>query len=355
MIGSRNRKAETVEDRGMPSPAPLNEALDDFRRLEELRRLPTGDSHRVREQPVLVSRFYDVVTRFYEYAWGSTFHFSPRRPGESLAASQRRHDEAVGSILRLAPGMEVADIGCGVGGPLVNIAKATGARVTGVNFNAHQIGRGRQRVRRAGLANSCGFLYADYMNAPLADGVFDAMYSFEATCHAPNKTMLFRELYRLLKPGGEAAFVEWCLTDAFDRADARHVDIRERIERTNAVPDLPTAREQVDAIESAGFEILEALDQQVAYGNPATPWYMALQGRDLSLSSLARIPAGRSLTAKVTAALEWLRIAPKGTAEAAAFLNVAADALVEGGELGIFTPSYLVHARRPETVVVPRD
>ncbi len=98
---------------------------------------------------------------------------------------------------------------------------------------------------------------------------------------------------------------------------------------------------------SAGFEVIEALDQQAEYGNPATPWYMALQGRDFSLSSFARIPAGRALTAEVTRALERLRLAPVGTSEAARFLNVAADALVEAGELGIFTPSFLVHARKP--------
>ena len=40
-------------------------------------------------------------------------------------------------------------------------------------------------------------------------------------------------------------------------------------------------------------------------------------------------------------------MAPAGTSEAARFLNVAADALVEAGELGIFTPSFLVHARKP--------
>ena len=74
---------------------------------------------------------------------------------------------------------------------------------------------------------------------------------------------------------------------------------------------------------------------------------MALQGRDLSLSSLARIPAGRRFTATATKLLERLGISPAGTSETAEFLNVAADALVEAGELGIFTPSFLVHARKP--------
>ena len=325
----------------------LQSALADFGRLNDVRQLSPDDAQRIGEQPRLVSRFYDIVTRFYEFGWGATFHFSPRRPGETLRESQRRHDEAIGELLRLKPGMHVADIGCGIGGPLVSIARATGASITGINFNSHQIRRGEDRVRRAGLDGSCAFLYADYMNVPLDDGAFDALYSFEALCHAPNRLLAFRELYRLLKPGAEAAIVDWCLTDAFDDADVLHNDIRARIERTNATPELLTAVEYVEAMRSAGFEIIEAIDQQAECGNPATPWYMALQGRDFSLSSFTRIPAGRALTAGVTRVLEGLRLAPAGTSEATRFLNVAADALVEAGELGIFTPSFLVHGRKP--------
>ena len=31
--------------------------------------------------------YYDLVTDFYEYGWGKSFHFAPRVPGESFKAS----------------------------------------------------------------------------------------------------------------------------------------------------------------------------------------------------------------------------------------------------------------------------
>ncbi len=104
--------------------------------------------------------------------------------------------------------MEIADIGSGVGGLLVEIAQATGASITGISFNAHQIRRGEAHVQRAGPGGSCGFLYADFMNVPLNDGAFDALYSVESLCHAPNRRLAFQERYRLLKPGGEAAIID---------------------------------------------------------------------------------------------------------------------------------------------------
>jgi sterol 24-C-methyltransferase len=324
----------------------MRDALDDYYALKELNEASDGD-RKVREQPMLVSRYYDVVTQFYEYAWGQSFHFSSRRKGENLRASQDRQERGVGELLRLQPGMRVADVGCGVGGPLVTIGKSTGASITGLNFNAHQIARGQHLVRQAGLDSTCSFMLTDFMDVPVLDGHFDAVYSFEAICHAPDTAKLFGELYRLLRPGGEIAAIDWCLTERFDEDDARHRDIRDRIEFSNATPDLLTTQQQLDAMKEAGFEVLSATDQ-AAESEPATPWHLALQGRDLSLASLARIPAGRRFTAGLTGVLEKLRIAPQGTSEAAQLLNVAADSLVEAGEAGIFTPMFLVHARKPE-------
>jgi sterol 24-C-methyltransferase len=327
------------------SGGDMREALDDYYEMKALNQARDGAA-RVREQPNVVSRYYDVVTRFYEYAWGQSFHFSSRRKGESLVASQKRQEEGVGALLRLKPGMRVADVGCGVGGPLVTIGKATGASIVGLNLNAHQIARGEQRVREAGLEGSCSFLLANFMDVPLEDGHFDAIYSFEAICHAPDTALLFAELYRLLAPGGEMAAIDWCLTERFDDANPVHRDIRDRIEFSNATPDLLSTQQQLDVMKEAGFEILSAANQAVE-SDPSTPWYMALQGRDISLASLARIPAGRRFTTGMTRLLEKLRIAPSGTTEASQLLNVAADSLVEGGDAGIFTPMFLVHARKP--------
>ncbi|MCY4144336.1 MAG: methyltransferase domain-containing protein [Gammaproteobacteria bacterium] len=326
----------------------LKEAVQNFRDFRQVTELSSDDTIRIREQPRLVSSYYDAVTSFYEFGWGPTFHFAPRRPGESLPKSLRRHNEGIGKLLRLGPKMEVADIGCGVGGPLINIAKATGARIVGININMQQLRRGRDLVRKAGLLESCSFLYADFMDVPYNEATFDAMYSIEAICHAPDRDMAFRELFRLLKPGAEAAIIDWTLTDDFDRSNSKHNEIKAQIEHNNATPNLSTTGKYIETVQAAGFEVIEAKDQQAVEGDPSTPWYMALQGRDISLSSFARTPMGRAVIAKTTGMLERIKVVPAGVSEASRLLNAAADALVEAGKLGIFTPSFLVHARKPQ-------
>ena len=329
----------------------MRQALDDFLELRELA-TAQDDNHRLQAQPHMVSRFYDVVTKFYEYAWGQSFHFAPRRTGEGLKAAQRRQEAGVAELLDLGPAKTVVDVGCGVGGPLISIAKATNASIMGLNLNAYQIERGRRAARKAGLDDTCSFLLANFLDVPLDDGSFDAAYSFEAICHAPDKIRCLEEIWRLLKPGGQIALTEWCLTDQFDEANPVHRDIRDRVEFANATPNLLRASDLVGAAESVGFEVLAGRDQAFE-ADEGWPWYRSLQGRDISLASLGRIPAGRRLNARVLAMLERLRILPAGTGEASRILNVAADALVEAGEAGIFSPCFLLHARKLDESSAP--
>ena len=39
------------------------------------------------ESRKLAELYYDLVTDFYEFGWGKSFHFAPRVPGESFKAS----------------------------------------------------------------------------------------------------------------------------------------------------------------------------------------------------------------------------------------------------------------------------
>lgn len=44
------------------------------------------------------------------------------------------------------------------------------------------------------------------------DNTYDAAYQIEATCHAPDYVGVYKEILRVLKPGGVFAGYEWCMT-----------------------------------------------------------------------------------------------------------------------------------------------
>ncbi len=51
----------------------------------------------------VANNFYDLVTDFYQFGWGQSFHFAPRKNGESLKASLARCERGLSDVLGLRP------------------------------------------------------------------------------------------------------------------------------------------------------------------------------------------------------------------------------------------------------------
>ena len=308
--------------------------------------LHDANSERRKERyQLLVNNYYDLATDFYEFGWGQSWHFAPQQRGESFKASLLRHERFLADRLSLRPGMQVLDVGCGVGGPMGTLARQYGASFVGINNNAYQIERAKVHTRD--VQSLCRFIHGDFMQIPEDDDHYDAAMAIEATPHAPDKNAAFREIFRVLRPGACFAGYEWCLTEDFDPRNAEHLRIKKDIEMGNGLPDIALTLEVCDALRTAGFELLEARDL-APESHPETPWYRALQGRDLSLTSIPRTPVGRALTNMALRIGERLRVVPGGTATVSTLLNRGADALVEGGKSGVFTPMFFFLARKSQ-------
>ena len=278
---------------------------------------------------------------------GQIFSLCAARPGESFAASLARHERYLAQVLGLGPGMVVADLGCGVGGPLLEIARFSGARIVGVNSNAYQLERARKLAEEAELTHLAEFLHCDFLHVDAPDGSFDAVFAIEALCHAPDKLSIYGEVFRLLKPGASFGAYEWCLTDRFDAQDPHHVKIKADIELGDGVLEIDDRQTIDNALRSVGFEVLETRDLGIQTG-PSIPWYQPLVVSGLSLAAFRSSRIGRWATHNSLRVLEALHIAPKGTVRVSQTLNLCAVAMAEAGRLGIFSPMYFVHARKPE-------
>ena len=81
--------------------------------------------------------------------------------------------------------------------------------------------------------------------------------------------------------------------------------------------------------------------------DPGAPWYRPLVGNMSTLRGIPRSSIGRKSTSLILRVLEAVHAVPQGTTETVNILNTAADNLVSGGRLGIFTPMYYHKARKP--------
>jgi SAM-dependent methyltransferase len=111
--------------------------------------------------------------------------------------------------LELTPAAHALEAGCGSGGPALFLARETGAKVTGVDIDAHGVAQANHMAQALGIADRAHFQQANASQPlPFADEIFDAILCIDAINHLPDRLAVLREWRRVLKPGGRLLFTD---------------------------------------------------------------------------------------------------------------------------------------------------
>jgi arsenite methyltransferase len=109
----------------------------------------------------------------------------------------------------LPEGGAVADIGSGAGMDCLLAGRRVGARgtVIGVDMTDEMLERARSGAKQAGL-HQVRFEQGDITRLPLETASVDVVIANGVFNLTPDKAILFRELYRVTKPGGRLQFAD---------------------------------------------------------------------------------------------------------------------------------------------------
>lgn len=104
---------------------------------------------------------------------------------------------------QIKTGNTVIDLGSGAGNDCFIARKETGesGKVIGIDFTPEMIEKARENVEKLGY-NNVEFRQGDIENMPVGANVADVIVSNCVLNLVPNKDGVFREIYRVLKPGG---------------------------------------------------------------------------------------------------------------------------------------------------------
>ena len=116
---------------------------------------------------------------------------------------------------RLDPGRRrrILDLATGTGDLLIAILRRHPPldEAVGLDISEQMLAICRRKLHRQGLDGSAQLLCADASRAPFADGSFDAVTMAFGIRNTADTPATLREIYRLLKPGGEALILEFSL------------------------------------------------------------------------------------------------------------------------------------------------
>lgn len=250
-----------------------------------------------------------------------------------------------------------ADLGCGVGGPMRNAVLFGNDKITvyGVNNNETQIRRCKQLNDSMGLSDKAVITNSTFGSLPFADASMDKVYSIEATCHASDLSIPYKEAFRVLKPGGLFGCYEWVVTDIFKEDDAKMVNNLGLVQEGCSLVRLHTIKDCKNALAASGFQVIEMEDLALHAASQSTkerPWYFSLaneHGNPLvdTLTHVYHAVSGKAYVG-ILSVLEKLGLMELGSTDALKVLQKGGEGLANSGKMGIYTPMLYFLAKKPD-------
>lgn len=129
-------------------------------------------------------------------------------PVDEFHIGGRLATEHLLSQVNFSAEQDILDVGCGLGGAARFIANHFNNQVTGIDLTAEYIETGKVLSQWVGLDERVSLYHGSALSMPFEDSQFDGATQFHVGMNIKDKQTLFREIYRVLKPGSTFALYD---------------------------------------------------------------------------------------------------------------------------------------------------
>ena len=240
----------------------------------------------------------DIAARILAATRSSTPSIDSLGPYDEFHSGGRAATLDIMARMNLTPGIQVLDLGCGVGGASRVFASLARVKVTGVDISADYITAAQSLSILTGLAEETVYKHADVLSLPFANSTYDAAYTLHVGMNITDRIAFYQEAHRALKPDSVFAVYDVMLGPAQEK-------IPYPMPWANS-PDISfllSPAQTMQALKEAGFTISTAFSDMTVLAAAgldraiATGFSPPVMGSDAAekMSNLAAAFANRSL------------------------------------------------------------
>lgn len=210
-----------------------------------------------------IARFWDQISEGWQTVWGTHIHHGYYEHNQTLDAKQAQVKliEHLVNLLEIAPQDKILDIGCGMGGSSLYLAKHCHAWVTGITLSPKQVEIATRKAKET-QAKNVFFKVEDALSLEsFSDHSFDIIWSLESCEQFFDKDLFIKQAYRVLKPGGKLLLATWC--SSHEEYAGELAKKYQKLCLAFDVPYMPTITCYQTLLAAQNFSVKSALDWTV--------------------------------------------------------------------------------------------
>ena len=217
-----------------------------------------------------VKEHYDFVSPYYDSLWGIHIHH-----GYWLTGKETK-EEAQENLIKLLINRggfkerpRILDVGCGIGGSSIYLAKNLNANVTGITISPIQIEMANKNALQEKVNIDFKLMDAENMNLKKD---FNIIWSIEALSHLNDQRKFFKNASEFLLPNGKYAIIDWFKKENLSVEDEDK--FIKPIKEGMLTPSMKTMLDYRQYMEEAGFTVTVFEDLST---NVSKTWDISLE------------------------------------------------------------------------------
>ena len=167
-----------------------------------------------------IKEHYDLASPYYQKLWGKHIHHGYYITNKETKA--KASENLLKIIIKKANIKEkskILDIGCGVGGTSIYLAKNLNCKVDGISISPIQVEMAKENSKN--IKNEPSFFVQD-ANSLEIKGEYDFIFALEMISHLKNRDNFFKNITKLLKKNGKICIAAWIKDSNLSKSEEKN-------------------------------------------------------------------------------------------------------------------------------------